>query len=86
LIPAGIPKDEITLDILKYNIYREISLVGIYGRKLWENWFLSEMLLQRGSVNTEHLIGSTYTAGSYKEAFEEAASGKFGRTFFSFPV
>lgn len=84
MVLAGIPKKPLELNVLSYSIYKEINLVGIFGRVMWESWYLSEMLLQQGNIKTEHLIGSTYRAEDYEEAFQEAFSGKFGRTFFAF--
>jgi threonine 3-dehydrogenase len=42
---AGIPDEDIKLDVLNHSVYKEIKLVGIYGRTLWETWNLSEWLL-----------------------------------------
>lgn len=81
MVLAGIPEKEINLNVLLYSIYKEIKLVGIFGRKLWESWYLSEMLLEQGRINTEPLIGSTYSVDNYEKAFLEAFSGEFGRTF-----
>jgi threonine 3-dehydrogenase len=84
MILAGIPDDDIRLDVLSYSIYKEIKLVGVYGRTMWETWLLSEMLFEQGRVDTEPLTGSTYSPEDYGKAFQEAAEGKFGRTFFRF--
>lgn len=84
LVLAGIPEQDIQLDVLSYSIYREIKLVGIYGRTLWETWDLSEWLFEQGKINTEPLRGNTYVAEDYENAFQEAFSGIFGRTFIEF--
>ena len=84
MVLGGIPKKDINLNVLSYSIYNEIKLVGIFGRKLWESWYLSEMLLEQGRINTEPLIGSTHSVDNYEKAFDEAFSGKFGRTFIVF--
>jgi threonine 3-dehydrogenase len=84
LVLAGIPEQEIQLDVLSYSIYKEIKLLGIYGRTLWETWELSEWLFERGKINTQPLMGNTYPAEDYENAFQEAFSGKFGRTFIAF--
>ena len=81
MILVGIPSKEISWDVLEHSIYKEIKLLGVFGRTLWETWALSEMLLGQGKINTEPLIGSTYALTDYEKAFAEAFSGKFGRTF-----
>ncbi|MDF1593960.1 MAG: alcohol dehydrogenase catalytic domain-containing protein [Desulfobacterales bacterium] len=84
LVLAGIPGKHIDLNALAYNIYNEIRITGIFGRKLWESWILSEMLLKQGKIKTEVLMGSSFSVGDYEQAFAEAFSGKSGRTFISF--
>jgi threonine 3-dehydrogenase len=84
MVLAGIPDQDIQLDVLSYSIYKEIKLVGIYGRTLWETWDLSEWLIEQKRINTEPLLGNTYAAEEFENAFQEAFSGKFGRTFIEF--
>ncbi len=86
IVLAGIPKRDINLNVLQYSIHREIKVVGIFGRKLWESWDLSEMLLEQHRIPTEPLKGSTHAAEHYEKAFQEAFSGEFGRTFISFSL
>jgi threonine 3-dehydrogenase len=84
LVIAGILSKNIDLNALSYNIYNEIQIVGIFGRKLWESWILSEMLFEQGKIKTEVLTGPTFAVGDYKQAFTEAFSGNPARTFMSF--
>ncbi len=81
MVLAGIPKKDIQLNILMYSIYKEIKLVGIFGRKMWESWDLAEMLFQQGRISTELLIGPTYPIEDFVKAFDDAFSGKFDRIF-----
>ena len=84
LVLAGILGRNIDLNALAYNIYYEIQIAGIFGRKLWESWILSEMLFRQKKIKTEVLMGATFAAGDYEQAFAEAFSGKTGKTFISF--
>lgn len=84
LILAGILNKNIDLNALAYNIYYEIRIVGIFGRKLWESWILSERLLEQGKIRTDVIMGATFYIREYEQAFAEAFSGKFGKTFISF--
>jgi threonine 3-dehydrogenase len=81
MVLAGIPKKDIQLNILMYSIYKEIKLVGIFGRKMWESWDLSETLFLQGRISTELLIGPVYPIQDFGKAFDDAFSGKFGRIF-----
>ena len=84
LVLAGILGKNLNLNALSYTIYKEIQIAGIFGRKLWESWILSEMLFAQRKIKTEVLRGSTFKAGDYEQAFAEAFAGKSGRTFISF--
>jgi len=84
LVIAGIPGKNIDLNALVYNVYNEIRIVGIFGRKLWESWILSERLFEQGKVQTDVIMGSTFSIKDYEQAFAQAFSGKFGKTFISF--
>jgi len=84
MVLAGILGKSINLNALAYNVYKEINITGIFGRKLWESWILSEMLLEQGKIRIEAIKGSTFKAADYEKAFAEAFSGKKGRTFLSF--
>ncbi|MEW6671327.1 MAG: alcohol dehydrogenase catalytic domain-containing protein [Thermodesulfobacteriota bacterium] len=84
LVFAGILSGNIDLNALAYNIYNEIRMVGIFGRKLWESWYLSEMLFEQGKINTEVFTGATFGVGDYEQAFAAAFAGKSGKTFISF--
>ncbi len=81
MVLAGIPKKDFHFNVLLYSIFKEIKLVGIFGRKMWETWYLSEMLFEQGKVSTELLIGPTYSIEDHEKAFNDAFSGKFGRIF-----
>lgn len=84
LVLAGILSGNIDLNALAYNIYKEIRIMGIFGRKLWESWMLSEMLFERKKINTDAFMGATFAAADYEQAFAQAFSGKSGKTFLSF--
>ena len=84
LVLAGILGRNIDLNALAYNIYNEIRIVGIFGRKLWESWMLSEMLFEQKKINTDAFMGMTFAAADYGQAFAQAFSGRSGKTFISF--
>jgi hypothetical protein len=42
------------------------------------------MLFKQKKIKTEVLMGATFAAADYEQAFAEAFSGKSGKTFISF--
>ncbi|MBW6484804.1 MAG: alcohol dehydrogenase catalytic domain-containing protein [Syntrophobacterales bacterium] len=84
MVLAGILGKNIALNALSYNVYKEINITGVFGRKFWESWILSELLLEQGKIGIEAIMGSTFKAADYEKAFAESFSGKSGRTFISF--
>jgi threonine 3-dehydrogenase len=84
LVLAGVPKKPISFDAVPYSIRKEIAILGVFGRTLWETWYLSEMLLVQGKVETKPVCGNIYAAQDFESAFGEAFSGRFGRTFLAF--
>ena len=46
MVLASLPDERLPLDVTKYIVLREISLRGVYGRKLDETWIATERLLR----------------------------------------
>jgi threonine 3-dehydrogenase len=73
----GIPEGEVAVDLGKL-IFNMLIVKGIYGREMYETWYMVTMLLQSG-LDIAPVITHRFPAGDYEQAFATAASGKAGK-------
>ena len=73
----GIPPGEVAID---WNdvVFKGLTLRGIYGREMYETWYLMTVMLQSG-LDITPVITHRFGAGEYEQAFATAASGAAGK-------
>lgn len=74
----GIPKDAVNIDLGKYIINKELTLKGVFGRKIWETWAEVGRLLKNG-LNIEPLITHKFKLSEFEKAIETIKSGECGK-------
>jgi threonine 3-dehydrogenase len=78
----GLYKNKIELDINKKLVLKDITVRGIYGRRIWDTWQLTAALLKQGmdvsAVVTHRYHGLT----QFNEAFQLMREGKAGKCVF----
>ena len=52
----GIPKKDITLNFGKYFIDKELTIKGVFGRRIWETWEQMSELLLSNKVDLTKMI------------------------------
>ncbi|MGN6812668.1 MAG: L-threonine 3-dehydrogenase [Thermomicrobiales bacterium] len=69
----GIPSEEIAID---WNtvVFNQLTIRGIYGREMYETWYMMTMLLQSG-LDITPVITHRYPYQEYETAFATARSG-----------
>jgi threonine 3-dehydrogenase len=82
LVLAGMPEAEVSLDLARHVVLREISLSGIYGRLIDETWHTVERLQTSGSFDLLPLITHEFALEDFEAAFACANSGKAGKVVF----
>jgi len=82
LVLAGVPEAEVSLDLARHVVLREVSLSGIYGRLIDETWHTVERLLTSGSFDLSPLITHEFALADFGAAFACASSGKAGKVVF----
>lgn len=60
-------------------IMKGITLRGIAGRHLWENWYQMRALLASGAVDLRPIITHEFPLSRWQEALEIMASGQSGK-------
>ena len=73
----GIPTEDIAID---WNtvVFNMLTIKGIYGREMYETWYMMTVLLQSG-LDISPVITHRFDAEDYEEAFAVARSGRAGK-------
>ena len=69
------PQTAIDLD---YVVFNGLTIKGIYGREMYETWYKTTMLIQKG-LDISPIITHQFHYTDYIEAFEVMRSGKSGK-------
>jgi threonine 3-dehydrogenase len=73
----GIPDREIAIDWNNV-VFNQLTIMGIYGREMYETWYQMTVMLQSG-LNVKPVITHRYPWDAYQEAFAVTASGRSGK-------
>lgn len=79
LVGVGLPPEPVALDLANEVFYREVSVTGISGRRLWETWENFAEIMKEPYFDCEKLLGERFLLSEYKRAFERTRSGAPGR-------
>jgi threonine 3-dehydrogenase len=73
----GIPPEELAID---WNtvIFNMLTIKGIYGREMYETWYLMESMLASG-LDISPVITHRFDVNQFEEAFEVMRSGQSGK-------
>jgi threonine 3-dehydrogenase len=73
----GIPTEEVTLDFNEI-IFKMLTLSGIYGREMFETWYMMTVMLQSG-LDITPAITHRFSFREHQAAFAAARSGGAGK-------
>jgi threonine 3-dehydrogenase len=73
----GIPGTELAID-WNMVIFNMLTIKGIYGREMFETWYLMQSMIQSG-LDIHPVITHQFPIGDYHEAFEVMRSGNSGK-------
>jgi threonine 3-dehydrogenase len=79
VIIFGIPKKDITLNFGKYFIDKELTVKGVFGRRIWETWNQVSELLVSGKVDLTKMITHKFPLKEFEKAMEVMKSGECGK-------
>lgn len=79
LMAFGIPKTPITIDWGKYMINKELTLLSVFGRHIWETWEETTRLLKSGKINLDPIITHRFPLSEFEEAMSIMKSGQSGK-------
>jgi threonine 3-dehydrogenase len=74
----GIPIHRDTAIDWDYVVFNGLTIKGIYGREMFETWYIATMLIQSG-MDITPLITHSFHYTEYLKAFELMQSGNSGK-------
>lgn len=79
----GLLPDDLAID---WNtvIFNMITIKGIYGREMYETWYLMESMLQSG-LDVSPVITHRFAYTEFEEAFQVMRSGQSGKVILDWP-
>jgi threonine 3-dehydrogenase len=80
---AGLPERQTSLDLTRHVILREVTIRGIYGRRIDRTWVEMERLLGKPGFDLGPLITHAFELEEYASAFEVALSRRAGKVIFN---
>jgi len=72
----GVPSRPFEFDFNRHVIFKGVTVLGIYGRKMFETWFQMEELLLSGRLDLDAIITHEFPLEQFEKAFETMISGE----------
>ena len=79
VVLLGLPSGAYPLDFSKIVIFRGLTIIGVYGRRVFDSWHLMEELLSQGLAETlldNGIITHRLPLERYEEGFQALEQGK----------
>lgn len=75
----GIPKEDISVNFGKYLINKELTILSVFGRRMWETWVQTTNLLKEGKIDLTKIITHRFKLSEFEKAMEIMRSGESGK-------
>ena len=79
---VGLPNNKLSLDLTTAMIYKEATVNGVTGRRMYETWWQCDALIKSGKCDISKVIGGKYQLEEFEQAFSDIDSGKAGKLIF----
>src|SRR5689334_17867807 len=76
VILFGIPSRPVEIDVAESLIFKNLNVLALNGRKLFETWYRTRWLLESGVVDLRPLITKELPLEEFEEAFALLAAGE----------
>jgi threonine 3-dehydrogenase len=76
VILFGIPARPVEIDVAQALIFKNLSVLALNGRKIFETWYRTRWLLESGVVDVRPLITKELPLEEHEEAFALLAAGE----------
>lgn len=75
----GIPSREVPLDFANAIVFKQATVRGINGRRLFDTWYKVGAFLKSGAIDLRKIITHKFALKDYEKAFELMKSGNSGK-------
>ena len=75
----GLPTKDVSIDISKDFVMKDITVRGVYGRKIWDTWITTSRLLSTGKFDPTPVITHRIRLDEFEEGFKAMKSGEAGK-------
>jgi len=75
----GLPTKDVCIDMSKDFVMKDITVRGIYGRKIWDTWLTTSRLLSSGKFDPTPVITHRLRLDDFEKGFEAMMSGEAGK-------
>ena len=76
VILFGIPSRPVEIDVAEAMIFKNLSVLALNGRKIFETWYKTRWLLESGVVDLRPLITDEIPLEDFDQAFEKLEAGE----------
>lgn len=71
----GIPSEPLEIDVAEV-IFKNVTVLGLNGRRIFETWFKTRWMLESGLVDLRPLITHRYGLEQFEQALEKLEAGE----------
>ncbi len=79
MVLVGLTNKELSLDLSNQIIYKELTIVGVTGRLMYQTWKECEEILESDDFHLDAVVGGIYPLESFQSAFDDIQAGKPGK-------
>ncbi len=79
MVCVGLPSKEVSLDMTEDLIYREVTLTGVAGRKIWETWEDFAKVVKDPRYKMECIMGLKFPMKDIEKAVQAVRDGVPGK-------
>lgn len=76
VILFGIPSRPVEIDVAEAMIFKNLNVLALNGRKIFETWYKTRWMLESGVVDLRPLITHTYGLEQFDTAIGQLAAGE----------
>ena len=75
----GLPTKDVSIDMSKDFVMKDITVRGVYGRQIWETWITTSRLILSGKFDPFPVITHRIKLDEFEKGFEAMKSGESGK-------
>jgi threonine 3-dehydrogenase len=65
----GIPSGKVTFDLAEHVVLKGVTVVGVFGRRMWETWYQMQSLVSLGRIDLKPIISHMVPFERFEECF-----------------